>query len=140
MLSKSIVLLSTIALLLPMVFFLFASPPLLVLKHDTPQDARVIRALFHIYYTLVMIVAGLGALGQALVGRTTHALAMAGVAVFVFGLRRWIIPRMDVLRGTIAQGDAAAVSRFRRLHIAGIVLNMAQLVAVVWGIAPMAAA
>jgi hypothetical protein len=140
MLSKSIVLLSTIALLLPTVFFMFASPPLLVLKHDTPQDARVIRTLFHIYYTLVVIVAGLGALGQALVGRTAHALAMAGVAVFVLGLRRWIIPRMDVLRGTIPQGDASAVSRFRQLHMAGIVLNMAQLVVVVWGIAPMAAA
>jgi hypothetical protein len=60
MLAKSIVLLSTVALLLPMVFFMFASPP--------------------------------------------------------------------------------PVSRFRGLHVAGIVLNMAQLVVVVWGIAPMAAA
>lgn len=140
MLSKSIVLLSTVALLLPMVFFMFASPPLLILKHDTPQDARVIRTLFHIYYTLVVLVASVGAMGQAWVGRTTHALAMAGVAAFVFGLRRWIIPRMDALRVTIPQGDAAAVSRFRQLHVAGIALNMAQLVVVVWGIAPMAAA
>lgn len=140
MLSKSIVLVSTVALLLPMVFFMFASPPLLILKHDTPQDARVIRTLFHIYYTLVLVVAGLGALGQAWVGRATHALAMAGVAAFVFALRRWIIPRMDVLRGTMAHGDAAARSAFRRLHVAGMLLNMAQLVVVVWGIAPLAAA
>lgn len=139
MLSKSIVLLSTIALLLPMVFFMFASPPLLVLKHDTPQDARVIRTLFHVHYTLVLAVAGLGALGLAWVGRTTHALALAGVAAFVLALRRWIIPRMDMLRGTMAHGDAVARSAFRRLHVAGMLLNMVQLVVVVWGIAPMAA-
>jgi hypothetical protein len=57
----------------------------------------------------------------------------------VFALRRWIIPRMDVLRATMANGDAVARFGFRRLHVAGIVLNMAQLVVVVWGIAPMAA-
>ncbi len=139
MLSKSIVLLSTIALLLPTVFFMFASPPLLVLKHDTPQDAHVIRTLFHIYYTLVLVVASVGALGQAWVGRFTHALAIGCVGAFVFALRRWIIPRMDVLRATMANGDAVARFGFRRLHVAGIVLNMAQLVVVVWGIAPMAA-
>ena len=139
MLTKAVVLLSTIALLLPMVFFTFASPPLLVLKHDTPQDARVIRTLFNIYYTMVVIVAGAGAVGHALVGRTTVALAMAGMAAFVFAVRRWFIPRMDALRPTIADGDTSAISQFRRLHIAGILLNVAQLSAVAWGIGRLAA-
>ena len=138
MLSKSIVLLSTVALLLPMVFFMFASPPLLILKHDTPQDARVIRTLFHIYYTMVVIVAGVGALGQAGVGRTADALAMAGVAAFGFSIHRWIIPRMDAVRAAIADGNRPAISRFRRLHIAGILVNVAQLGVMGWGIARLA--
>ncbi len=140
MLSQSIVLLSTVALLLPMVFFMFASPPLLVLKHDTPQDARVIRTLFHIYYTMVMVVGGIGALAQAGLGRTRHALAIAAVTAFVFALRRWIVPRMDVLRDLMAAGDVTARSAFRRLHVAGILLNLAQLAGVAWGVAPLAAA
>jgi hypothetical protein len=139
MLSKAVVLLSTVALLLPMVFFTFASPPLLVLKHDTPQDARVIRTLFSVYYTMVAVVAGVGAAGHLLVGRMLVALAMSGVAALALGLWRWFIPRMDTLRGRMADGDTAAVARFRRLHVAGILLNLGQLGAVAWGVVLLAA-
>lgn len=135
MLSKAIVLLSMVALLFPMVFFSFASLPLLVLKHDTPQDARVVRGLFNSYYTVVVIASCAGALGHVALGRLTGSLALGGVAAFVFAIRRWVIPRMDRLRDTIATGDATAIPRFRRLHIAGILLNVVQVGVVAWGMA-----
>ncbi len=52
MLSKSVALVSMVALLFPMLFFMLATPPLLVLKHDTPQDPWVNRGLFNYYYKL----------------------------------------------------------------------------------------
>lgn len=137
--AKSIALLSLIALLLPMVFFLFASPPLLVLKHDTPQDARFIRGLFNTCYMMVVVVAGISALGHAAVGQATLALAMAAVAVFVLSVRRWFVSRMDLLGGVIAAGDVSAISRFRRLHIAGMLLNLVQLPLVAWGMTRLSA-
>lgn len=138
MLSKAIVLLSLVALIFPMVFFTFASPPLLILKHDTPQDARFVRGLFHHYYTVVVIAASAGALGQMAVGRTVVGLAMGGVAAFVFAVRRWVVPRMDALQKRIADGDASAIPGFRRLHLAGILLNLVQVGVVAWGMAKLA--
>jgi len=139
MLSKAVVLLSLVALIFPMVFFTFASPPLLILKHDTPQDARFVRGLFNYYYTVVLVAASIGALGQMAVGRIAVGLAMGGVAAFVFGVRRWVVPRMDALRERIAGGDATAIPSFRRLHIAGILLNLVQVGVVAWGMAKLAA-
>lgn len=139
MLSKAVVLLSLVALILPMVFFTFASPPLLILKHDTPQDARFVRGLFNCYYSVVMIAASVGAVGQMAVGRIAVGLAMGGVAAFVFAVRRWVVPRMDALRERIAGGDATAIPSFRRLHIAGILLNLVQVGVVAWGMAKLAA-
>ena len=132
-------LLSMVALLFPMLIFMFASPPLLILKHDTPKDAGFIRGLFSTYYTAVLVVAAVGTLCHALAGRPAAALAMGGVAAFVFATRRWVLSRMDVLRGRIEAGDSAAIFRFRRLHIAGMLLNVVQLGAVAWGIVKFAA-
>ena len=139
MLSKAVVLLSLVALIFPMVFFTFASPPLLILKHDTPQDARFVRGLFNYYYSVVVVAASLGALGQLAVGRVAVGLAMGGVAAFVFAVRRWVVPRMDALRERIAGGDASAIPSFRRLHMAGILLNLVQVGVVAWGMATLAA-
>ncbi|WP_382163489.1 hypothetical protein [Hydrogenophaga sp. ANAO-22] len=139
MLSKAVVLLSLVALIFPMVFFTFASPPLLILKHDTPQDARFVRGLFNYYYSVVVVAASLGALGQLAVGRVAVGLAMGGVAAFVFAVRRWVVPRMDALRERIAGGDASAIPSFRRLHMAGILLNLVQVGVVAWGMAKLAA-
>ena len=139
MLSKAVVLLSLVALIFPMVFFTFASPPLRILKHDTPQDARFVRGLFNYYYSVVMIAASVGAVGQMAVGRIAVGLAMGGVAAFVFAVRRWVVPRMDALRERIAGGDATAIPSFRRLHIAGILLNLVQVGVVAWGMAKLAA-
>lgn len=66
-------------------------------------------------------------------------LAMGGVAAFVFTVRRWVVPRMDALRERIAGGDDSAIPSFQRLHMAGILLNLAQVGVVTWGMAKLAA-
>ena len=134
MLARAFPLLSIVVLLFPMGVFMLTTPALLILKHDTPTDARFIRGLFNLYYVAVMTVALAGAAGNALAGRPAVAAAMAGLALFVYGVRRWVISRMDQQRDAIARGEPMAVSRFRRLHIGGMLVNVVQLGIAVWGL------
>src|SRR4051794_23198051 len=116
-----------VLLLVWMGFFMLGSLPLMILKHDTPLDARVIRGLFDVYYKAVMVVAAAGTLTHALAGRQATTAALAAVGTIAFMSRRSILSRMDRLRLTMTPNDAAGIRRFRRLHVLGMVLNVAQL-------------
>ena len=59
---------------------------------------------------------------------------MAGVAALAVLLRRLIVGRMDALRATMTADDALGIAGFRRLHIRGMLINVAQLAAVVWAL------
>lgn len=122
---------ATIVLLLVwMGFFMLGSLPLMILKHDTPLDARFIRGLFDVYYKAVMVVAALGVLAHAWAQRPVITLAMAGVAAIAFISRRIILGRMDRLRATMTASDTAGIRSFRRWHGLGMALNLAQLLAI----------
>jgi hypothetical protein len=118
---------ATVALLCSMGFFLMGSLPLLILKHDTAMDARFIRGLFKLYYQAVMVTGAGAALAYALAARPGFAAGMAAVAVLAFCLHRTIVGRMDALRETMTPTDHAAISRFRRLHVGGMLINLVQL-------------
>ena len=101
---------------------------------DTLLDSRFIRGLFNVYYLAVVPTASAAAFSYAWTGRPLFALGMAYIAALAFSLRRWlIIPRMDALRGAPPATDTA-ILQFRRLHIAGMVLNVVQLGAVAWAL------
>ena len=134
MISKAFPFLSIVVLLFPMGVFMLTTPPLLILKHDNPTDGRFIRGLFNLYYNALMTIGGVAAVGCTLVGRHGVALAMAALVAFVYAIRRWVIRNMDRLRGAIADGEPLAVPRFRRLHIAGMLLNVVQFGIVAWGL------
>jgi hypothetical protein len=119
-----VALISTVALLVWMGFFMMSSLPLLVLKHDTPLDARFIRGLFNLYYVAIMITATVGALSSALANRPTIALGLGFFAACGFAGRRWFVARMDRLRSTMTADDLGGIRRFRQLHIAGMLLNL----------------
>jgi hypothetical protein len=138
LLSKAFPLISIIVLLFAMGAFMLASPPLLILKHDTPVDGRFIRGVFNVYYVGVIAIAAVAATGCAYIGQGAVAIAMAGLAVFVLAIRCWVLSNMDELRGAIARGEAMAVPRFRRMHIAGMILNVVQLGTVAWGMTRLA--
>lgn len=134
MLPTTLALVTTVALLVWMGFFMMGSLPLLVLKHDTALDSRFIRGLFNVYYLAVMLTAAAAALSYAWAGKPSFAAGAAAIAALAFSLRRWlIIPRMDQLRGTMP-GPDSTTSQFRRLHVAGMVLNVAQLGTVAWSL------
>ncbi|MEI8325788.1 MAG: hypothetical protein WCH44_10590 [Betaproteobacteria bacterium] len=127
-------LLSTMPLLMCMGYFFMGSLPLLVLKHDTPMDARFVRGFFNTYYLAVACAATIPALAYALAGQLAFSLAMVAVAALALLLRKVVLARMDILRPRIEGADATATLEFRRIHMAGMGINMVQLVALVWGL------
>ncbi|MES2246921.1 MAG: hypothetical protein V4645_06555 [Pseudomonadota bacterium] len=134
MLPIVVALMATVILLVWMGFFMMGSLPLLVLSHDTPLDSRFIRGLFNVYYVAVVLTASAAALSYAWCGKPFFAIGMAFIAGLAFALRRWlIIPRMDLLRHTIP-ATVTSIVQFRKLHIAGMVLNVMQLGTVAWAL------
>jgi hypothetical protein len=131
---------STVALLCTMGFFMMGSLPLMILKHDTPLDARFIRGLFALYYAAVMATASVAAASCALTSRPSFAAGMVAIAALAVLLRRVIVGRMDALRATMTADDAPGIASFRRLHVRGMLINVAQLGAVVWGLTRLAPA
>jgi hypothetical protein len=121
----------TVALLAITAYFVMGSVPLLILKHDTPMDARFVRGFFNTYYRAAIFTAGATAVSYALAGRPVFAAGAAVVALLAYILRRLVIPKMDSLREQMQVNDATAILGFRRIHVTAILANLAQLVVIV---------
>jgi len=124
----------TVALLVNTAYFLLGSLPLLVLKHDTPLDSHFVRGFFNTYYVVAMFTAAATALSYAFAGRPIFAAGAAGLALLAATLRRRVIPKMDALRAQIQISNTDAIPGFRRTHIIAILINLAQLVIIVWSL------
>ncbi len=121
----------TVALLAVTTYFLLGSVPLLILKHDNPIDSRFIRS-FYITYFRIAIVAAIGTTASyALAGRAGFAIGAAGIASLTLILRTRLIPRMDRLGQQIQGADPLAIPEFRKIHKSAILINTAQLAAIV---------
>ena len=121
----------TVVLLVITAYSLLGSMPLLVLQHDTPLDSRFIRGFFDNYYRVAIFVASATAVSYAFAGRLVFAAGAAGVALLATILRRKLIPKMDSLRARIQNNETTAIPGFRRVHLAAILVNLAQLVFIV---------
>ena len=122
----------TVALLVTTAYFIMGSIPLLILKHDTPLDARFVRAFFNVYYVAAFVTATGTAISYALAGRPGIALGAAALALMAVALRKKILPKMDLLGSQIQSADLNAIPGFRRTHVTAIGINIAQLVVIVW--------
>lgn len=125
----------TVALLVTTTYFILGSIPLLVLKHDTPLDARFVRAFFNLYYRAALITASATAVSYALAARPVLAAGAAGLALLAFVLRRKVIPKMDALGTEIQSRPMDAIPGFRKTHVTAIVINIVQLGVIVWSLA-----
>jgi hypothetical protein len=124
----------TVALLVTTAYFILGSIPLLVLKHDTPLDARFVRGFFNIYYVASVVTASGTSISYAFAGRPALATGAAALALLAVVLRKKVIPKMDALGAQIQSNDMDAIPGFRRTHITAIVINVVQLVAIVWSL------
>lgn len=124
----------TVALLVTTAYFIMGSLPLLVLKHDTPLDARFVRGFFNLYYRAALVTAAATAISFAAAGRPGIAAGAAALAVLSIVLRRQVIPKMDALGALIQSSPDCmnAIPGFRKTHVTAIAINLAQLVVIVW--------
>jgi hypothetical protein len=124
----------TVVLLFTTAYFLVGGLPLLILQHDTPLDQRFVRRFFDIYYKAALFAAAGASISYALWGRAPFAAGTAAIAILAIQLRRKILPSMEHLSAKIQANDTQAVQAFRRTHSAALLVNLAQLVALVWGV------
>jgi hypothetical protein len=124
----------TVALLVTTTYFILGSIPLLVLKHDTPLDARFVRGFFNIYYVAAVVTASATSISYAFAGRPALAAGAAALALLAVVLRKQVIPKMDALGAQIESSYMDAIPGFRRTHVTAIVINIFQLVAIVWSL------
>lgn len=123
----------TVALLVFTAYFLLGGLPLLVLKHDVPLDARFVRAFFNVYYKVAFWAAIGAAISYAAWGRVAFALGAAGIALLVSVLRKRFLRAMDDVGAQIDGSNTEPIRRFRRMHGAALLINVAVLVVLVWG-------
>lgn len=124
----------TVALLVNTAYFIMGAIPLLILRHDTPLDARFVRGFFNVYYVSAFITASATALSYAIAGHLGVACGAAVLALVAALLRRRVIPSMDALGSRIQADFMDAIPGFRKLHLWAIVFNLVQLVAIVWSL------
>jgi len=123
----------TVVLLFTTAYFLLGGLPLLILKHDVPLDARFIRGFFNVYYKAAFWAAVGACASFALWGRFGFAAGAAMLAVLAVVLRKRMVPTMHNLAVQIETNDEVAVQRFRKVHQTALLINLGQLVLLVWG-------
>jgi hypothetical protein len=101
-----------------MVFFSFVMAPLVFAKLPRETAGAFMRAAFPVYY---LVLAGLAALSAALAATRPEALALWLAALLFVGMRFWLVPALDRVRGK----DEAA---FARLHRLSVVVNLVQMI------------
>lgn len=113
-----------------MLFFSFGVAPTVFRALERPPAARLMQALFPLYYFVVFALGGAAALALGIAGDPLHGGVMAFVAAAAALLRQGLLPRLDALRPLKDAGDAAAQASFARLHRASMIVNLVQIVAV----------
>lgn len=122
----------TVVLLVTTAYFLLGGLPLLILQHDVPLDARFVHGFFNVYYKAAFWAALGAAVSYGLWGRLPFALGAAALAVVAVLLRRRLVPAMQQLGSQIEANADGAIARFRRVHGIALLVNLAQLVLLVW--------
>jgi len=124
----------TVALLVTTAYFILGSAPLLILKHDTPKDSHFVRGFFNVYYLAAIFTASAAAVSYALADRPLLAAGAAALALLAAILRRIVTSKMHALGTRIQGGGTDAITGFRRAHLSAILVNLAQLVLIVWSL------
>ena len=112
-----------------MAFFSCVVAPLVFIELDAATAGQFIRRLFPWYYAVIATLSLIATLSFAAtlpVDAITMGLVFIGACVS----RQILMPRINHQRDAVAQGDASAQGLFDRLHRISVIINAAQMVAV----------
>jgi hypothetical protein len=107
-----------------MLFFAGIVAPMVFTHFPEEEAGAFIRRLFPRYYDVLAIVSALAAV---LALGTLEGVIMAAVAALFVVSRFWLMPRINAAR----DAGAAAAQRFESLHRASVIINLAQMLALV---------
>ena len=115
-----------------MVFFAFVYAPLVFIKLGTETGGRFIREVFPVYYVAMgaTSIAAAVLLAFASAARGVDALAMACIGIVFFLARFAMLAIINRNREAGLAGDIAAKKRFDALHRVSVIVNLAQMLAV----------
>jgi hypothetical protein len=81
-----------------------------------------------------MFTAGATAASYGFAGRPVIAVVAAALALLAGMMRGRVIPKMDALGAEMQVSGTNAIRAFRRIHVTAILVNLAQLVVIVWSL------
>ncbi|MCR9221040.1 MAG: DUF4149 domain-containing protein [Alphaproteobacteria bacterium] len=117
------------ALLGAMLFFAAIVAPSVFRFLEGEAAQRFLRGIFPRYYVAGLAVALLAAAAAGAADDWAAAGLLAAVAGG-FGVSRWgLVDRINAARDADLTGDAAAGARFKALHRASVLINLAQMLA-----------
>ena len=124
----------TVALLVTTTYFILGGLPLLILDHSTPVDGRFVRRFFEVYCTAAQVAAIGACISYALAGFFPFMAGTAAIALVVSGFKKTIIPGLQRFADRIQDSDFKAIRAFRLTHATALLINLIQLVVLVWGV------
>ncbi len=110
-----------------MVFFAAMFTPLIFAKLATETASGFIRQIFPVYYR---VMAALSIAAALPIWYRAEAWVMAAVGALFIAAMVALMPAINRARDGRAAGDQVAARRFARLHRASVLINLAQLIAV----------
>ncbi len=110
-----------------MVFFAAMFTPLIFAKLETETASGFIRQIVPVYYR---VMAALSIAAAAPIWYRAEAWVMAAVGALFIAAMMLLMPAINRARDGRAAGDQAAARRFARLHRASVLINLAQMIAV----------
>jgi len=125
---------TTIIFLLPMFYFLIASPTFLLAKLEDPVVTWLLRGLFNMHFVLITIAGSLGTFAFLLASRLLIAAGLGVTVAVGLQARQWFLGRFDSQIRARDAGDAGAVRELRRLHWRGMAYNAGQFALILSGI------
>ncbi len=86
---------AAVIVLLPMGYFLLASPAFLLVGLDIPPVTQLLRGMFNVH-VMAMIVAGvIATLSFVVAGRPGFTVGIGLIAAFAYRSFRWFVQKMD---------------------------------------------
>ena len=134
MTPQSYVLLTTILLLFPLGYLFLACPAFLLVRLSLPKVPVLLRAMFKGYFWMLMAVSPLAMLAYTVAEKYGPALGMAVIAVLAIVAHRWFMHSFNTALEARDAGDTGGVTRMRRLHVGGMLVNSVVLAVVILGI------
>lgn len=114
-----------------MLFFAVGVAPTVFQALPIAEAGLFLRALFPRYYLALIVGSGLA--GGLWISSAPLAAAVCWlIALSTLWIRQSLVPRINQLRDADLAGDAAAGKRFATLHRVSVIINMVQLLALVF--------